>query len=227
VKESKPLGASVERPSVPGGCASLDIVRSRPAIFATLLALGGVPLAASISLLPRCALAATALELSMSDLVAGATLVLAGTPLDSRSVWEVDAHGRRIVTYTRVRVERLLDGTPRAEVWVRTLGGEVDDIAQQVAGEAVLRIAQPSLLFLKSRADGTQVVVGMEQGQYPLDARPESGPARVRAPLQTGHLVAKALPSGGRPPSARLALVGHTLDEIAQLIAAERRQHAP
>jgi hypothetical protein len=202
-------------------------VRSRSAILATLLALGGAPLVASIYLAPQRAEASTALELSMSDLVGGATLVLAGTPLDSRSVWEIDAHGRRIVTYTRVLVDRMLDGTPRAEVWVRTLGGEVDDIAQQVAGEAVLRVAQPSLLFLRGRADGTLAVVGMEQGQYPLDARPQSGTARVRAPLQTGHLVPRALPSGARQPSARHALVGHTLDEIAQLIAAERRAHAP
>ena len=175
--------------------------------------------------MPRSVEAATALELSMSDLVTGATLVIAGTPVESRSVWEVDKHGRRIVTYTRVRVERMLDGAPRAEVWVRTLGGEVDEIGQQVAGEAVLRVAQPSLLFLKGRDDGTQAVVGMEQGQYPLDARPEAGTARVRGPLQSGHLVPRAV--GGRQPSARLALVGHTLDEIAQLIAAERRAHAP
>jgi hypothetical protein len=88
-------------------------------------------------------------------------------------------------------------------------------------------VAQPSLLFLKGRGDGTLAVVGMEQGQFPLDARPESGAARVRAPLQTSHLVPRVLPSGGRPPPARAALVGRTLDEIAELIAAERRAHAP
>jgi hypothetical protein len=163
----------------------------------------------------------------MSELVAGATLVIAGTPLESRSLWENDAHGRRIVTYTRVRVERLLDGPPQSEVWVRTLGGEVDEIGQQVAGEAALRVAQPSLLFLKGRVDGTQAVVGMEQGQYPLDARPENGSAKVRAPRQTGHLVPKAQALGSPRPPARHALVGHSLDEIAQLIAAERRAHAP
>jgi hypothetical protein len=164
----------------------------------------------------------------MSDLVGSSTLVVAGTPLDSRSLWEGDAstHGRRIVTYTRVRVDRLLDGAPQADVWVRTLGGEVDEIGQQVAGEAVLRVAEPSLLFLRGRTDGTHVVVGMSQGQYPLDARPESGTARIRSPLGASHLVPKAIASGGQH-SARLALVGHTLDEVAQLVAAERRAHAP
>ena len=211
------------------GLCYFDLVRSRSATLAILVALGAAPLAASISLTPHGAEAATSIELSMSDLVTGSTLVVAGTPLDSRSLWEGDAsnHGRRIVTYTRLRVDRLIDGAPQAEVWVRTLGGDVDDIGQQVAGEAVLRVAQPSLLFLRGRPDGTHVVVGMGQGQYLLDARPENGGARVRSPLEAGHLVTKAGGSGVAQRTARLTLVGRTLDEVAQLVAAERRAHAP
>lgn len=198
-------------------------------MLAALIALCGAPLAGSISLTPRGAEAATSIELSMSELVGAATLVVAGTPLDSRSLWEGDAstHGRRIVTYTRVRVDRLLDGPPQAEVWVRTLGGEVDEIGQQVAGEAVFRGGQPSLLFLRVRTDGTHTVVGMSQGQYPLEARAESGNVRVRAPLETGHLVLKGSATASPQRPARAAVVGHTLDEVAQLVAAERRAHAP
>jgi hypothetical protein len=205
-----------------------DLVPSRPAIFATVALLAAAPLTASISLTPRGAQAATSVELSMSDLVGGASVVVAGTPLESRSLWEGDAstHGRRIVTYTRVRVDRLLDGPPQAEMWIRTLGGEVGEIGQQVAGEAVLRVSEPTLLFLRARTDGTHVVVGMGQGQYPLE-RPESGMARVRAPLESAHLVPKVGASAAPRPSARLALVGHTLDEVAELVAAERRAHAP
>jgi len=58
---------------------------------ATLLVLGGAPLAVSISLAPRDAGAATSIELGMADLVGTSTLVVAGTPLDSRSLWEGDA----------------------------------------------------------------------------------------------------------------------------------------
>ncbi|HMI88565.1 MAG TPA: hypothetical protein VK550_31005 [Polyangiaceae bacterium] len=204
-------------------------MRPRTAILATLALLGGAPLAASISLAPRVAEAATAIELTMPDLVGNSTLVVAGTPLDRRSLWEGDAstYGRRIVTYTRVRVDRLIDGPAQSEVWVRTLGGEVDDIGQQVAGEAALRIAEPSLLFLRARNDGTHVVVGMSQGQYLLDDRPESGTVRVRTPLEGSHLVVKAVASPSAQRFARLALVGRTLDEVAQLVAAERRAHAP
>jgi hypothetical protein len=205
----------------------LALVRSRSAILATLLLLGGAPLVATIGLSPRGAAAATAIELGMSDLVSGSTLVMAGTALEARSNWEGDAstHGRRIVTYTRVRVDRLLDGPARSEVWIRTLGGEVGDIGQQVAGEAVLRPSEPTLLFLRDRIDGTYAVVGMAQGQYLLETRPENGVVRVRAPREGGHLFAKAIVSGSAGPSARQALVGHSLDEVAELVAAERRAH--
>jgi hypothetical protein len=165
----------------------------------------------------------------MSELVTGATLVVAGTPVDSRSVWENDAsaRGRRIVTYTRVKVDRVVDGAPRAEVWIRTLGGEVGDIGQQVAGEAVLRPAQPSLFFLRDRTDGTQVVVGMGQGQYLLESRGDVGTVRVRGPVEGAqHLVPQAQALAAKPATARLSLVGKTLDEVVQLVAAERRTHA-
>ena len=202
-------------------------MRSRPALLATLVALGGVPLVAFMAPAPRTAEAATSVEMSMSELVGNASLVVAGTPLESRSYWETDAstHGRRIVTYTRVRVDRLIDGTAGSEVWVRTLGGEVDDIGQQVAGEAVLRASEPSLLFLRSRVDGTHGVVAMGQGHYLLDAPPESGRARVRSPLKTGHVIPKAAALADGNPPARSVLAGHTLDDVAQLVAAERRAH--
>src|SRR5947208_11004398 len=100
---------------------------------------------------PRSAAASTFVELSVAELVSKSTLVIAGTPLDSRSLWEDSegARGRRIVTYTRVRVDRLIDGNVSGDVWVRTLGGEVDDIGQHVEGEAVLPREKPSLLFLR------------------------------------------------------------------------------
>jgi hypothetical protein len=166
----------------------------------------------------------------MAELVNGATLVFAGTPLESRSLWEGDAssHGRRIVTYTRVRVDRLLDGKGQEEVWIRTLGGEVGDIGQQVAGEAVLRAGEPSLFFLHDRPDGSHFVVGMSQGQFLLEGRGDNGAVKVRAPMAGAQLV----PKKGRgatssSATARAVIIGHTLDEIAELVAAERRAHAP
>jgi len=156
------------------------------------------------------------------------TLVAAGTPLDSTSLWEdVDNNkGRRIVTYTRLRIDRVVDGNPQAEVWVRTLGGHVGDIGQHVDGEAVLMPSKPGLFFLRDIPGGTLAVVGMSQGHYPLEAAPDAR-FRLLSPMGLGHLVGRLEPfkATDRPP-ARTELVGRTLDDVAALVIAERHAHA-
>jgi hypothetical protein len=186
-----------------------------------------------LSLSPRSASASTFVELSVAELVSKSTLVVAGTPLDSRSLWEDSegGRGRRIVTYTRVRIDRLIDGKTSGEVWVRTLGGTVDDIGQRVEGEAVLPAETPSLLFLRVLPDGAHAVVGMAQGNYPLETPADGAPPRLMAPRGMGRLVGKAQPlSQLQSPSnlpARLVLAGQTLDVAERLVLAERRLHAP
>jgi len=180
------------------------------------------------SLSPRSASATTVVELSVADLVSMSTLVLAGTPLESRSLWEDSAggRGRRIVTYTRVRVDRMVDGDPKAEVWVRTLGGQVDDIGQHVDGEAVLVSQRPVLLFLRGLADGTHAVVGMAQGQYPIEAGPGGSEPKLMTPPGMGRLVARTGAFAKNELPARLALSGQSLDVASRLVLAERRAHA-
>ncbi len=207
--------------------------------FAAAFLLGafvlGAPDLVHLSLSPRSAAASTFVELSLAELVSKSTLVVAATPLDSRSLWEDSegGHGRRIVTYTRLQVDRVVDGpVASGELWVRTLGGQVDDIGQHVDGEAVLPYQQPSLLFLRARPDGTHAVVGMGQGSYPLEAPSLGSPLRIAPPRALGRLVPKVVPQGQVAPSpsdlpARLALAGQTLDAAAKLVQAERRLHAP
>jgi hypothetical protein len=186
------------------------------------------------SLSPRSAAASTFVEISLAELVSKSTLVIAATPLDSTSLWEDSegGHGRRIITYTRVRVDRVVDGQVNGEIWVRTLGGQVGDLGQHVEGEAVLPAGQPSLLFLRARTDGTHSVVGMGQGSYPLEAPSLGAPVRITPPRALGQLFPKARPQGQVAPTAsdlpaRLALAGQTLDTAAKLVQAERRLHAP
>jgi hypothetical protein len=208
-------------------------VRFGPAVLLCAFALG-TPDLVHLSLSPRSAAASTFVELSLAELVSKSTLVVAVTPLDSRSLWEDSegGHGRRIITYTRVRVDRILDGQVSGEIWVRTLGGQVDDIGQHVEGEAVLPAEKPLLLFLRARPDGTHAVVGMGQGNYPLEAPSAGGPLRIVPPRALGRLVSKVQAQGQVALSqsdlpARLALAGQTLDAAAKLVQAERRLHAP
>lgn len=166
--------------------------------------------------------------MTVADLVERSTLVVAATPLESTSLWEDSdsGRGRRIVTYTHVRIDRTIDGAPQPEAWVRTLGGHVDDIGQRVDGEVVLVPGHPGLFFLRAVAGGTHAVVGMSQGHYPLEAAPDGASLRLLSPQGLGHLVDK-LGSPHLPdrPAARIELVGRTLDDVAQLVAAERHAH--
>jgi hypothetical protein len=204
-------------------------MRLGPAFLVAAAAIVVTPNLAQRSVGTRMAAASTFIEMNVADLVAQSSLVVAGTPLESTSLWENSdgGRGRRIVTYTRLRIDRTVDGAPQAEVWVRTLGGHVDDIGQRVDGEAVLVPSQPGFFFLRAIPGGTHAVVGMSQGHYPLEAQPGSTTLRLMAPRGLGRLVERL----GRPhlpdrPPARTELVGRTLDDVALLVAAERRAHA-
>jgi hypothetical protein len=91
--------------------------------------------------------ASVSLAVSWEKLLQTSTEAVIATPVDSRSAWE----GGRIYTYSHVHVDRAIAGTLPAggEAWIRTMGGIVGDIGQQVEGEAELVSGQPSLLFLQ------------------------------------------------------------------------------
>lgn len=186
---------------------------------------------ASASLLPgKDAVALTAIELSVNQLVTASTLVVHAQPSESLGVWE-DADGaraRRIVTYTRLDVLDVLDGqVPSDPVWVRTLGGRVGDIAQRVEGEAVLVRGQPSVFFLSRRPDATYVVVGMAQGHYPVES-PAAGAmeGRTMRALHVDAVVPRPGHSLREPSAARVALTNKTIGEVRALIAATRGRDA-
>lgn len=169
--------------------------------------------------------AAVSLDLSLSDLVVASPLVVLATPLDHRSVWEEDESlGRRIVTYTRVRVERALDGESRVEgeVWVRTFGGTVGSVGQRVEGEAALVPGEEAVLFLQKRLDGTHAISGMALGHYPLRKRDDG--KRILSPSPRVGLVIRNLTKN--EVAARSLLVGKTIDEAASIITSARRAHA-
>ena len=123
-------------------------------------------------LLPERARAGLARPIGLSELVRTSRHAVVGIPREAFSRWEVIGRGRRIVTHTRLGVDRLVSGVQVSdgELWVRTLGGRVGNIGQVVEGEALLRLGERALVFLAPSPDSVLHVTALAQGHYPLRA---------------------------------------------------------
>jgi hypothetical protein len=160
--------------------------------------------------------AGVARGLPLEELVKRSAHVLRATPLEAYSEWSQFGKERRIVTYTRLRVDDpLRDGeAPDSELLVRTLGGVVGDIGQVVHGEATLIIGEPCVAFLKAMHDGLLGVTAMAQGHYPLLAD-KSGLFRLNSSPELAVLL-------DEQRSAVARLRGRTYDEAKTLIRAAK-----
>jgi hypothetical protein len=155
--------------------------------------------------------ATTSILMTLDELVRGSEQVAIVEPLERTSRWEELAGSRRIVTYTKLRVDETIAGKERAEVWVRTLGGTVDKIGQAVAGEASFTLGERSVVFI-GNMDGVPVVTGLAQGHFPLTMR-GSDIVLASSPDPGNLLKRKAAKT-----SARDELVGTVLDEAVAKI---------
>lgn len=154
--------------------------------------------------------------MALEELVKRSAHVLRGVPLESYSEWSRFGKGRRIVTYTRVRVEDpLRDGDdPGSEVLVRTLGGVVGKIGQVVHGEAEFVVGEPCVAFLTPLREGPLGVTAMAQGHYPLRSDLK-GILRLTSSPELAVLL-------NEQSSAVARLRGRTYDEAKTLIRAAR-----
>jgi hypothetical protein len=107
--------------------------------------------------------ASVSIAVTFDTLVERADAAMTVTPIDANSVWE----GKRIVTYTRLRVDRSIAGQGASEVVVKTLGGSVGELGQSVSGEPHFMANESSIVFLR-KVDQAYMVVERAQGQYPV-----------------------------------------------------------
>jgi hypothetical protein len=144
------------------------------------------------------------------DLLRGSDAVATVTPVEQWTGWE----NGRIVTYTRVRVDRLVAGRVEPGLWVRTLGGVVGRVGQIVEGEPSFAADQTSLVFLRQRPDALEVVA-RAQGQFAVTTGDDAVP-RLVAFANVGWVL------GAAATPARLArdvLHGRPLAEAVNAIA--------
>jgi hypothetical protein len=168
----------------------------------------------------------------LDALVSESSAAALATPVTAQSVWE----DGRIATYTKVHIDRAIVGRLNGDVWIRTLGGAIAVIGQQVEGEAVLIPGKQSLLFLMSYA-GNLVVTARGQGQFVVAPDP-SGALVVRRNLHAGALLgpnptavarihALTTQAHAALPAADV-LDGKSIDDAAaEISAAWARTHAP
>lgn len=132
--------------------------------------LAGLGTAAVTSAVCNRAWAGSFAPIPLEELVASSSHVVVATPRLGDSMWEVVDGSRRIVTYTRLTVDEVLDDREPSdtELLLRTLGGQVGKLGQVVPGEAEVHAEQVCVAFLRARADGTFRVAGLSQGHYPL-----------------------------------------------------------
>jgi hypothetical protein len=158
------------------------------------------------------AAASVARALTLDELVSTSTFVVVASAGEKKSVWEEQPSGRRIVTYTRLAVERTVAGAAPQEIWVRTLGGAVDHIGQAVPGEAQIPTGSRAMLFL-TQANGVTVVTAMAQGHYPITIDGKGTP-RLTPNGDPGML----LPRPGPSITAGERLVGSALEDAITLV---------
>ncbi len=194
--------------------------RARRTRSAAIAATAGLGLWLAGSIIPGSAGASVSVSVGFEELLRKSSAVAVVVPTDRTALWE----GGRIVTYTRLRVERPVAGPLAGEVWVRTLGGAVGSIGQRVEGEADFALGSPSLAFLRARAEapagsfpGAYGVVEGAQGQFPIVIEYPRRP-RLGASSGLGALVA---PTGARSSrSARAVLQDLWVDDAVRAIAA-------
>jgi len=165
---------------------------------------------------PRHAHAAVAVAHTLEELVDQSPWVIVGTAMERQSVWEHVGGSKRIVTYTKLKVNETVYGKNVGKtLWVRTLGGAVGKIGQAVAGEAKFELGSRSLIFLlKSNAD-VLLVSGAAQGHFPV-APPDQ--AKAQPKLRTSPSIGKLVQRRGPSITVQQSLVGRALNDAVTKI---------
>jgi hypothetical protein len=174
--------------------------------------------------------ASVSIAVTWDGLLRASTAAAVVTPADATSVWE----NGRILTYTHVTIDRAVAGpvTTGGDAWVRTLGGIVGNLGQQVEGEAGFSPGRPSLVFLRAHPEGAQSgtfdVTARGQGQFPVVAADGQQPARVVRSRPAGMIVPPRIFSPlVEPRLAADILHDCTVDEATRTIqSAWSRLHA-
>jgi hypothetical protein len=134
--------------------------------------------AALLALTPITAQATISRAVKFDEKVADAASIVVGRIVSQESSW--DANRQRILTYSKIAVEKTLKGSPAQEVTIVTPGGTVGDIAQDYVGVPRFHTGDDNVVFVRQTGAGPTVLY-FDQGAYRVEKN--SSGERIVTPL--------------------------------------------
>lgn len=142
-------------------------------------------IAAVLALTPMTAQATISRAVKFDEKVEQAASIVVGRIVSQESSW--DAGRQRILTYSKIAVEKTLKGQAAREVTIVTPGGTVGDIAQDYVGIPRFRIGDDNVVFVRQTGAGPTVLF-FEQGAYRVETN-SSGERMVMPLVSSAVLV--------------------------------------
>jgi hypothetical protein len=151
-------------------------------------------------ILTSCAQATQIIYRSPQQMGRESTHIVQGTVTGVRSYW--NGSHTKILTETRVAVERSYKGGAGGDVGVVQLGGTVGHVQMKVEGALDWSPGEEVLLFLEPFTDDRFMIYGLSQGKYDIERDGSGRPFVSRASLDDVEML--SAPGAG---SARMEKV--------------------
>jgi hypothetical protein len=123
-------------------------------------------LAAVLALIPMTAEGTIARAVEFDEKVGRAASIIVGRVVSQESSW--DAGRQRILTRSKIAVEKTLKGSHAQEITIVTPGGTVGDIAQEYVGVPRFQTGEENVVFVRQTGAGPTVLF-FEQGAYRVE----------------------------------------------------------
>jgi hypothetical protein len=135
-------------------------------------------IAAVLALAPMTAQATISRAVKFDEKVDQAASIIIGRIVSQESSW--DAGRQRILTRSKIAVEKTLKGSRAEEITIVTPGGTVGDIAQDYVGVPRFQTGDENVVFVRETRAGPTVLY-FDQGAYRVEKN--SGGERIVTPL--------------------------------------------
>ncbi len=173
-------------------------------------------------LLPAVLWATTVKRMDLDQLIAHSGRIIVGRCLSVESRW--NAKRTLILTYSQFEVQQDLKGNSPPVVTVVTIGGNVGDRVQAVAGMPSFSAGQEALLFLENTRQQYWLPVGLEQGHFRIVQNPRTGVREAARSLRGLDMIAPSGVVAAEDPGSGHIPLDRLVSQIQAALARHRRE---